>query len=75
MKTVSEILKEQSDSSLIQMAKELKCKYMPMDAQVRKVCGEIFNCDAKDTSVMHFDLLAIYLAIELGDRFDLALNG
>lgn len=74
MKTVSEILKSQTDANLIQMAKELKGKFMPMDAQVRKVCAEIFNCEAEHTNTMQFAVLAMSLAIELGDRLDLLIN-
>lgn len=48
---IGEILEKQSVETLIELNEELNLTYIPMDAEIRKVVGEIFCVEIKNLKV------------------------
>lgn len=70
MKEIDKIIRDQCNSDLIQITKELSLNTVPIESKLRQICSEIFECKIDKTDTKMFILVSIPLAIELGKRLE-----
>lgn len=67
---IGEVLEKQSIDSLINIAKELNLSFIPLDAEIRTIAGEIFSVDSEETTYMQFLSIAPVLSMILAENLE-----
>lgn len=65
---IGEVLEKQSIETLIKLSEELNLTYVPMDAEIRKVVGEIFCVEPENTTYLQCISIAPVLSMLLGKK-------
>lgn len=67
---IREVLEKQSIETLIKISKELNLTHIPIDAEIRKIVGEIFCVNSEDTTYMQFLTIAPVLSMILSENLE-----